>query len=269
MVVLISIVLGVLSGALINLLADTLPYRMRPDAPRCHACHFSLRGSQVVTVWAFAVGQWRCAQCGAGLRWRRLTVEIASAALLAFVAQRFGLTVRSLLLSLLLECLLLITVIDLEHRLILYVTVGPAAAAALAYSLFGTGRAWMAALVPTLIGGAVGFGVFFGFYVLGFAYSALVARLRGQPLNEIAFGGGDVNLGGVVGLAVGWPAIVLSLFYTVLSGGVVAVLFMLVLHFRRQDWRFRPIPYGPFIVLAASVLLLFPDEIRSFYGIMQ
>ncbi len=266
MSVFILIIAGILAGAIINILADDLPRRARPGAPRCHACHFSFRRSQVVALWAFAVGQWRCAHCGAALRWRRPLVEIASAVLLGFVFQRFGVTARAWLLSLLLECLLLITVIDLEHRLILYVTIFPTAAVALAYGLVARAPDFGTALVQTLVGGAVGFGVLYLFYLLGFVYSAWVARRRGAPLDEVAFGGGDANLGGVIGLAVGWPGIVLSLFYTVLSGGAVAAIYLFVMYLRRRNSLLTPIPYGPFIVLGAVLLLLFAEELQRLYG---
>jgi prepilin signal peptidase PulO-like enzyme (type II secretory pathway) len=257
---------GILCGAVINILADDLPNRARPGVPRCHACHFSFRRSQVVAVWAYAVGQARCIQCGAALRLRRPVVEIAAALVLVFVYLRFGLTVKAALLALFLECLLLITVIDFEHRLILYITVLPAALVGLAYGVFATEREGGEALRRTLIGGAVGFGVLYAFYLLGFAYSAWVTRRRGEPLDEVAFGGGDANLGGVVGLAVGWPGIILTLFYTVLSGGLVAGLYLLIMFLRRRNSLLTPIPYGPFIVLGAGVVLLFADELRRIYG---
>ena len=265
MLFLILIPLGVLIGALLNALADDLPQRIRPRAPHCPKCNTPYQGWQWVALAALVTGRWRCAQCGARIAWRKPLVELVSTILLVYVFQKFGLTTKSVLLSLLLECLLLITLIDLEHRLILYVTVIPSAVVAAAYGVFGTGLDLGAALSRTLIGGLVGFGFFYVIYLLGFVYSKWVAWRRGQPLEEEAFGGGDPNLGGVVGLAVGWPGIVLTIFYSVMAGGVVAVLYLAVVYLRRkQEAWFAPIPYGPCIVFGAVLLILFAEELKRF-----
>lgn len=260
------VILGIPLGVLLNILADDLPHRLRPCTPHCHACAFPYHRSQWTALVAFALGRRRCARCSAPMLWRRAAVELAAAAILVYLYQRFGLTLKSGLLALLLECLLLITVIDLEHRLILYVVVFPTALVALLYGLFGGELELKAAFVKSMIGGVVGFGVFYGFYLLGFAFNALMARLRGEALSEIAFGGGDANLGGAVGLAVGWPGVVLAILYAVISGGVAAAVYLAAMRFRKRYNSFTPIPYGPFIVFGAVLLLLFAADIKRFYG---
>jgi len=291
MIQIVLILVGVLIGALLNTLADDLPpeqmkpdntdqlqgnghvasvadlpHRNRPRTPHCHVCGSAYPRAQWVALAALVTGWRPCAQCGSRPVWRKPVVEIVSAAMLVFVFDRFDLTAKSFMLSLLLECLLLITIIDLEHRLILHVTVLPSALIALAYGLFGSELELLAALSKSLIGGAVGFGVFYVFYLLGFVYSAWVARRRGEPLDEIAFGGGDANLGGVVGLAVGWSGIVVSIFYAVLAGGIVSAIFLAVMSLRKRNSLFTPIPYGPFIVFGAVLMLLFSVEVRQFLG---
>jgi len=253
------IVAGLFAGLIINSLADDLPQRVRPLAPHCHHCGFPYHRSQWVGLFALVVRRWRCAQCDAPMQWRRVVVEIASAAMLVYLFERFGLTVKFGLLSLLLECLLLITVIDLEHRLILYVTVFPAALIAALYSLFGAERE----LSKVLVGGAVGFAVVYAIYLFGWAFGAIAGRLRGQPLAEIPFGGGDVNLAGVIGLAVGWSGIVVALFIAVVCGGIGASLYLLIAFLRRRYNLFTAIPYGPFLVIGAVALLLFDSEIKN------
>ena len=41
--------------------------------------------------------------------------------------------------------------------------------------------------------------------MLGVLIIKLINRRRGQPVNDVAFGFGDVNLSGVLGLMLGWP----------------------------------------------------------------
>lgn len=259
----ITVLVGILVGALLNALADDLPLRTSLYKPHCHVCGSPYHPKQWVALVAFPLNRWRCQVCNAPIAWRKPIVEIVSAIALTFVYLKFGFTLQSLLLGLLLECLLLITIIDLEHRLILYVTIFPSAAVALIYGLFGRNFDFQTAITRTIIGGLVGFGVFYAFFLLGQVYSRFVAWRRGEPLDEVAFGGGDANLGGVVGLAVGWPGIVVTIFYSVLTGGLIAALYLIIMALRRRNSLLTPIPYGPFIVFGAVILLLFADQLRQ------
>jgi prepilin signal peptidase PulO-like enzyme (type II secretory pathway) len=147
---------------------------------------------------------------------------------------------------------LLIIVIDLEHRLILHVVTGPAAVVmALIGSLDGSRGP-----VKTLAGGAVGFLAVLGLYLLGGLFARLINRVRGQALDEVAFGFGDVTLAGVIGLSVGFPGIVVALTLGVLAGGVFSLGFLLVMIAGGRYVAFKPIPYSPFLVLGALVVFI-------------
>jgi leader peptidase (prepilin peptidase)/N-methyltransferase len=145
----------------------------------------------------------------------------------------------------------LVTVIDLEHRLILH----PVSLAGVILAL-PTGI-WLHGLVPTLLGGAAGFVIMLGLYYLGSLLARLLARWRGDKIDNEALGFGDVNLSGVLGLLLGWPAILAGLVLTILIGGVGALAVMVV---ARVQGKYRPdlaIPYGPFLVISAAALLFF------------
>lgn len=145
---------------------------------------------------------------------------------------------------------LLIAVIDLEHRLIPHIVVLPAAL------VLGLMQALDPARGPakTLLGGLAGAGSFLVLYLLGEAFARLLARTRGRPLDEVAFGFGDVTLAGLIGLVVGWPAVVLALLVGVLAAGLYSLCYLLVMLARRRYTAFTAIPYGPFLLLGASLV---------------
>lgn len=263
MIILSLIVLGVIVGSLINLAADDLPRRLTPRfPPRCSNCDSILHPLRRIAIVGVLTNHIKCLHCESPLKLRSLAVEIVSPFMLLYLYQRFDLTLKFGLLAILMECLLVIAVIDLEHRLILYVTIIPAALIAFIYAMFGAGYD----LPKSLIGGAVGFGAVYVIYFFGWVFGVVTARIRGEELNEIPFGGGDVNLAGVIGLAVGWSGILLALFIAVMSGGISAAIYLTVSLIRRRYNLFTPIPYGPFLILGAVILLLFADEIRSRTG---
>ena len=147
---------------------------------------------------------------------------------------------------------LLIIVIDYEHRLILFVVTVPAAIVLAVVGTLDPSRG----PEKTLLGGLIGFLAVYGLYLMGGLFARLVQRLKKQPLEEVAFGFGDVVLAGVIGLAVGNPGIVLALLLGVLAGGIFSLGFLLVMVLRHRYEAFMPIPYSPFLILGGMIVYL-------------
>ena len=165
--------------------------------------------------------------------------------------------------------LLLITVIDLEHRLILNVIVLPFSLVALLLSpVILNPSQPLFSVLSALLGGAFGYIFVSGIYLLGRLFVRLMARARGRRVDEIAFGLGDVKLAGLVGMLVGFPAVIYALVYAILLGGVVSLVVLLFqLIVKRRYTAFMAIPYGPFITIATWVVMLWGSELgRPFSG---
>ena len=115
------------------------------------------------------------------------------------------------------------------------------------------------------VGGAAGYGIALAIFLLAELFARLLQRLRGQPLDEVAFGGGDVNLAGLVGLAVGWPGVILALTVTVLAGGVYSLGYIVVQVLRRRYVPYSALPYGPFLVLGALAIFFYGKELGAMW----
>ncbi len=255
-------VIGLFAGALVNVLADDLPHRRRPGLPACPHCgqiYLPHHWLAVVAYLPFWGG--RCRRCGSPIPLRRVVVEIASALALVYLRLHFGLTWHFAVVAVFVEVLLLVTVIDVEHRLILRVVIYPAATFALVAGVLNPERG----PIPTLIGGAVGFGLTYLFYVFGRVFTRAVGRLRGRELNEVAFGWGDVNFGLFIGLAVGWSGVLFALLIAVFAGGLAGAIYLVVMRFRRRGALFLAMPYGPFLALGALVMLVWAREFVAWY----
>lgn len=103
-------------------------------------------------------------------------------------------------------------------------------------------------LVRAAIGWAIYGGLFFGFWYL---------FPRG-------WGYGDVRLSGVLGLVLGflgWPALYVGLLGGVLLGGVGGVVLTII----ARDYR-RRFPFGPFMLVAAFVAVLWGHAITTAMG---
>jgi leader peptidase (prepilin peptidase)/N-methyltransferase len=261
---LVSIPLGILVGAFINLLSDALPVRRAPGVPPCPSCGVPRRWMAWSGILATLLGQRRCPSCQAPLPWRHVIVEVGLVLAYAYLWARYlgdALSELELPITVIyLTIFILIAVIDLEHRLVLNVVILPAIALGILDAIL-TGRQ------PTgqaLLGGAVGLGIMLAIYGFGAFFAWTVKRSRGEPLKEVVFGMGDVTLATFCGLVVGFPRIALALIITIFAGGAAAAAFMLYRALIRRDYsRFSAIAYGPYIIFGTVVMLLWPNAVSN------
>ena len=257
-------VAGILAGSIANALADDLPQRRNPRPPR-----YPDDTPRPFLAWlgilAFLLGK-RSSPSGAKLSWRYPAAELATGALFIATAitagQREGVdTILLLYFLIYMAIFVLITVIDLEHRLILFVVIIPSCIVAL---LDAVTTSYRPDSVQALLGAAIGFGTFFLFYVGGFMFTRIMGRLQGREITEVAFGYGDVMLITLSGLILGAGPLLLAMFITVFLGAAGASLYLVVRRIRgKHVSAFTPLPYGQYIVIATIILILFSDQIRS------
>ena len=153
-----------------------------------------------------------------------------------------------------------VVVIDLEHHLIMHPTsiIGAILGLIIGLQLHG--------ILPTILGGLAGFGAMLGLYVLGVLFSRYIVRRSQSGFNEEAMGFGDVILGGILGLILGWPAIIAGLFFAIMFAGVISLLYLLITFFARKYRAFTFIPYGPFMIAGAVALIFFNQYFISAFG---
>jgi leader peptidase (prepilin peptidase)/N-methyltransferase len=153
-----------------------------------------------------------------------------------------------------------VVLIDLEYRLIMHPVSIFGAVLGLAVGIIRVG--WM----KSLIGGVVGFGIMWLIYMLGILIIKLIDRTRSRPVNDVALGFGDVNLSGVLGLMLGWPLIMISLVASVLIAGLVSLIYIVIKLITGRYQAFMALPYGPFLVIGAVILIYFRDVVLKLIG---
>ncbi len=264
----ISIILvalaGWIAGVIVNALSDDLPQRASPKLP-----HYSDGTPRPLIAWsgilAFIFNK-RASPNGARLRWRYPLTEITTIVLFLMTLFTFQddvqMTLPQFVIYLLyMAIFMLITVIDLEHRLILFVVIIPSCLLALADAIlidYGPD------LGEAILGALLGFGIFFLLYLGGFIFTALLSSIRNSKIEEVAFGYGDVMLITLSGLILGWQSLIIAMFITVFLGALGAIVYLIVRRLAGRHYSlFTPLPYGQYIVIATILMLLFAPEIAG------
>ena len=257
---LLPVILGWAAGLFINYVSDVLPRTRRFSQPACSGCETHFTWADYLTLRA-------CRNCGKRRSLRTWLVQILAVASFVYFwlvpSKALGFSLGAIVLI----YFAIITVIDLEHRLILHPTSLAGAALGMIVGTFIYSRkyALLGSVGMSLLGGLAGFGIMFLLYQFG----TLVARFRARKMQaagqagdeEEALGGGDVYLTGVLGLMLGWPAILAALVYGVLLGGLASIIFIVALLVRRRyasEALMTFIPYGPYFIIGASLLLFRP-----------
>ena len=246
MIVLASlfILCGWLAGIAINHAADILPTRQTLlQWPKCAQCGAKRPVKQWSGLLTWLGSRRECVHCGTPVpRMKRsVLVELVTPILFAFLWWFYGWSLYLGIVTLYTIILILVTVTDLEHRLIFNVIILPSILLAIFASFISPGLTWRAALV----GGITAFIVVY------------IAAL----LSRGGLGEGDVTLSTFLGFMMGFPNIILSLIFGVFLGGIVA--FLLLVSGRVTMKTF--IPYGPFLTITGWIMLVWGDEIWRYY----
>lgn len=286
--IILAIIFGLVAGGIINALADTLIVK-EDDEGLLYKIEFGwpVYGDgtpRPISAWlgttAFLLAQRiprqaapnpdraRAHQATDGLTWRYPLTEIVTVLLMiltVFATQdRAGMTAVQLgFYWLYMALFMLITVVDVEHKLILRIVMIPCVLIGLVDAALLP--APMPNLQDAIIGGLIGFGVFFGLYLGGFLFTRIMSRRSGREINTVAFGFGDVMMITFSGVVVGGPLlIILTIIATVLLGAAGAIVFLILSRLMRGGVSaFTAIPYGPYIVAATILVLLFPAAMAN------
>ncbi len=262
--VMIAALIGLPVGALINALADDLPETDRVGLP-----HYPDGTPRPLIAWsgilAFLTNQ-QTGPDGQRLAWRQPVTELATTILFGLTAAIYGFSALTIFWLGVEAILILITVIDLEERLILFVVIIPSCIYALIGAvLFNRQISPRITFLDYIIGGVAGFIVFYLIYLGGKLFIRYMSWRRHEKIDETAFGFGDVMLATLSGLILGWQALLYAFYIAVFLGAAGAIGYILVQRAVKGKYElFTPLPYGQYIVFATLLMLLWRAPVNGY-----
>jgi leader peptidase (prepilin peptidase) / N-methyltransferase len=242
-------VFGLAVGSFLNVVIYRVPRHLSIVAPRsmCPSCERPIRGWDNIPVISWVLLRGRCRQCGAAISARYPLVELATAALFAGTAARFGYDWALPAYLVLFAGLLALSWIDVEKLILPRAIVYPLLvlfAVLLTVAAAATGR-WHDLVVGALCGA--------GWFVFFFLINLASPRVLGY---------GDVRLVPILGLALGWLG-VNYLLLGFLAGNLIGSIIGIALIAAHRMDRQQPLPYGVFLAMGTAFAIFAGPELLA------
>lgn len=214
---------------------------------RCPKCQSPVAWYDNVPLVGWLALRGRCRSCGESISFRYCVVELLTGVSAVALYLRFGFDVEWFLLFAFAAVLIVITFIDLDHRIIPDVISLPGMVVGFVLSF----RGWPG---PGPISSALG--ILFGAGILlsvAWGYHAATGRE--------GMGGGDIKLLGMIGAFLGWQSVPFTMLLSSLTGSIVGLSLM---WWTGSDTKYA-IPFGPFLALGAITYLFCGDQVIAWY----
>jgi len=222
---------------------DTPPVFNLTSRSQCPACHTELPPHRLIPLLSWLWSRGRCHACDKPISIRYPLIELATALLTVLAVYQFGLTLQAGLAILFSWLLLLITVIDLEHQLILDALSLPL----LWLGLLASSLGWWPVTPQQAIWGAA-----LGYLILWATYWAF-RLLTGRE----GMGYGDFKLLAALGAWFGPEAIPGLILLSALSGLAIQLGLRLA---GRGSVRFA---FGPYLAAAGLLWLYWGKDLQQ------
>ena len=237
-------IVGAILGSFFNVVGLRVPKKQSIVHPPscCSHCQRRLSARDLVPVFSYVVLRGKCRSCGVNISPLYPCVELLTALLFAFTYYIIGWSPELIVALLFLSLLIIITVSDLVYMLI------PNKILLFFLPILFIGRL-ISPLTPwwdSIIGAIIGF-----LMLLSIAF-----------FSKGGMGGGDVKLFFLIGLVLGSISTLLTLFLASFLGLLFGIISIVQNKYKKKT----PIPFGPFIAIAAIVVYFYGASILQWYG---
>jgi leader peptidase (prepilin peptidase) / N-methyltransferase len=243
MIEMIVFAYGLIIGSFSNVVIYRLPQGKSIVTPgsQCRSCGSSIRPWENIPLLSYMLLRGRCRFCKALISPRYAAVECISGCFFVLLYLKFGLSITFAVYALLTSTLLIVALIDIDHKIIPNIITLPGMAIGLGLSLWALPITPLTSLLGLLTGALL-------FYLI-----AIVSRG--------GMGGGDIKLIAMIGAFLGWQGALFTIFSGALIGSLVGGGLMLLGRKGRKD----KVPFGPFLSGGAVLFIFFGAEVIRWY----
>jgi len=249
MIIVFIFLLGLVIGSFLNVLVDRLPKgeSVIKGKSYCDNCKKNLKWYDLIPLLSFTSLKGKCRYCSSLLSLYYPIVELATGLIFVatalFFLNNFELIVTLIYYLFIMSSLIVIFFADLKYGIIPDKIVFPSIVVSFIYLFFILNSLFLIHLFSAL--GAC----------LFFLSLFLVTRGKGM-------GFGDVKFSFLMGLILGFPNVIVSLYIAFLTGAIVGCILII---WRKKRVFGTAIPFGPFLVLGCLTAIFFGDFLTQIF----
>ena len=240
--------MGLCIGSFLNVCIYRLPESKSIVHPRsmCPNCDTLIPFYDNIPLFSYLWLKGQCRRCKVKISMRYPMVELLGGLVALGTYLRFGLTIETLIYYVFIAALLVVTFIDLDHRIIPDVITLPGIPICFAASFALPDITYKDALLGILIGGG-------SLFLVAWVYTILTKKE--------GMGGGDIKLLAMMGAIVGWQGVLFTIFVASLVGTLAGFAVMLQ---SRKGMKLA-VPFGPFLSIGSITYIFFGTELVTWY----
>lgn len=234
-------IFGSILGSFYNVVIYRLPRKesIVVGSSHCPSCNTPIKPYDLIPVLSYFILGGKCRNCKKPYSFRYPLIEFISGFLFALTYHVYGFSWLTLIGVILASTLLVITMIDIDTMEI--------------YDTFQVLLFLLAIAFITQSNLPLGDHLI-GFFIISVPFYIIAVITNGM-------GGGDIKLIAMGGLLLGWKATLVAFFIASVSGGIVAILLVLL----KQQGRKSLIAFGPYLCLGIYLAFLYGNTIFSWY----
>ena len=243
MVSIFIFIFGLLIGSFLNVIIFRLNQKKTFIFGRsaCPNCKKEIFWQDNIPLVSFLILGGKCRHCKKSISLQYPIVELITAVIFSLFYFYFGVGLQLLIYLIFSSFLVIIFVYDLKHYLILDKVTIPAMFFAFLASLY-LGISFTSLILGAVVGAC--------FFALQFFLS------KGKWVGD-----GDIRLGALMGLMLGFKLVLVALFLSYILGATIG----LILIFSNRKKMSSQVPFGPFLVAGTFIALLYGQQLLNWY----
>jgi len=243
-----SAIFGLCMGSFLNVCIYRIPAQKSIVFPgsACPNCGSAIRFYDNIPLLSYFSLGGKCRQCQTPISFRYPLIELLTGAFSLGLYLKFGLSIETLVYFLFICVLIVITFIDIDHRIIPDRMTLPGILVFFIAAFAIPSLSWIDSLLGIVIGGG-------SLFLVAVVYH-LLAHKEGM-------GGGDIKLLAMIGALVGWKGVFFTIFVSSAVGTLAGLIIMII---TRQNLKLA-VPFGPFLSIGAATYIFFGPQLLSLY----
>ncbi len=242
------LLMGMCVGSFLNVCIYRIPNGssiVRPPSS-CPVCKNPIKWYDNLPVISYLLLRGKCRGCNTPISIRYPIVEVLTGLFALITWMVHGPSPAAEIYFLFITALLVITFIDIDHRIIPDVISLPGIPIGFAASFLLPPIDWVGSLLGIALGGGSLLLIALGYQVI-----------RGKE----GMGGGDIKLLAMIGAFLGWKGVLFTIMASSFTGTAVGIIMMV----RKGRGMQMSLPFGPFLAIGAIMYIFVGPQIIDWY----